>query len=68
VQLILDGNASANAKGTFGLLAPSYAESRLELNGNTLTLVGTNKFWMCKELDIGLRSGVELYLVNYHIS
>ena len=47
VQLILTGNASAKAVGTFGLLAPSYAESRLELNGNTLTLVGTNKFWMC---------------------
>lgn len=53
VQLILDGNASANAKGMFGLLAPNYAESRLELNGNTLTLVGTNKFWMCNTTVLG---------------
>ena len=69
VQLILTGNASAKAVGTFGLLAPSYAESRLELNGNTLTLVGTNKFWMCNTTVLGAGTvavGNDGYLVVYN--
>ncbi|MBO7683859.1 MAG: hypothetical protein J6T51_03940 [Kiritimatiellae bacterium] len=53
VQLMLTGDASAKAVGTFGLLSPSYGESRLELNGHTLTLVGTNKFWMCNTKVLG---------------
>ena len=69
VQLILTGNASAKAVGTFGLLAPNYAESRLELNGNTLTLVGTNKFWMCNTTVLGAGTvavGNDGYLVVYN--
>ena len=62
VQLVLAGNASAKATGTFGLLAPNYAESRLELNGNTLTLVGTNKFWMCNTTVLG--SGTVVVATN----
>jgi hypothetical protein len=53
VQLMLTGDASAKAVGTFGLLSPGYGESRLELNGHTLTLVGTNKFWMCNTKVLG---------------
>ena len=69
VQLILTGSASAKAVGTFGLLAPNYAESRLELNGNTLTLVGTNKFWMCNTTVLGAGTvavGNDGYLVVYN--
>lgn len=62
VQLVLTGNASAKATGTFGLLAPNFAESRLELNGNTLTLVGTNKFWMCNTTVLG--SGTVVVATN----
>ena len=47
VQLILDGNATATFKKDFGILAPGYKATRLELGDNTLTLDGANmQFWL----------------------
>ena len=48
VQIILDGNATAEFSDDFGLLAPGYKETRLDLGSNTLTLDGSGeKFWLC---------------------
>ena len=48
VQIILDGNATAEFSNDFGLLAPGYKETRLDLGSNTLTLDGSGeKFWLC---------------------
>lgn len=46
VQLTLDGDAEAEASGAFGLLSPGYNPSLLELGDHTLTLTGTNTFWL----------------------
>ncbi len=48
VQIILDGDATAAFSNDFGLLAPDYKETRLDLGSNTLTLDGAGeKFWLC---------------------
>ncbi len=53
VQLILAGDATAHAVGSFGLLAPGHKATRLELGGNTLTLTGTNFFWLSATTVLG---------------
>ena len=48
VQIILDGDATAAFSNDFGLIAPGYKETKLDLGENTLTLDGAGKnFWLC---------------------
>ena len=47
VQLILDGDATATFNAHFGILAPNFNATRLELGDNPLTLDGAKKqFWL----------------------
>ena len=52
-QLILDGDATATATGNFGILAPGYEESRLQLGSHTLTVGGTGPFYLCNTTITG---------------
>ena len=54
VQLILDGDATATFNDHFGILAPNYNATRLELGDNTLALDGAKKqFWLCNATITG---------------
>ena len=54
VQIILDGDATATFKSNFGLIAPNYEPTRLELGSNTFTIDGANvHFWLCKATITG---------------
>ena len=46
-QLILNGDATASATGNFGILAPSFNESRLQLGNYKLTVQGSKALYLC---------------------
>lgn len=45
-QLILAGNATVTASTQFGMLAPGYTETRIDLGENTLSVKGPSHFWL----------------------
>ena len=45
-QLILAGNATVTASMKFGMLAPGYTETRIDLGENTLSVKGPWQFWL----------------------
>ena len=45
-QLILAGNATVTASTKFGMLAPGYTETRIDLGENTLSVEGPWQFWL----------------------
>ena len=46
-QLILNGDATASATGNFGILAPNFNESRLQLGNYKLTVQGSKALYLC---------------------
>ena len=52
-QLTLTADASVGGTAEFGLIAPSYNETRLELCGHTMRLFSATNFWMSNVDVIG---------------
>ena len=46
IKITLEGDATVTAGYNFGLVAPGYGSTSIELGSNTLTLDGTASFWI----------------------
>ena len=49
--IILEGNATVEAVGDFGLVASQWGDTKLRLNGYCLTKVGVGNFWITKVVN-----------------
>lgn len=49
--IILEGNATVEAVGDFGLVASGWGDTKLRLNGYCLTKVGAGNFWITKVVN-----------------
>lgn len=49
--IILEGNATVEAVGDFGLVASQWGNTKLRLNGYCLTKVGVGNFWITKVVN-----------------
>ena len=49
--IILEGNATVEAIGDFGLVASGWGDTKLRLNGYCLTKVGVGNFWITKVVN-----------------
>lgn len=49
--IILEGNATVEAVGDFGLVASGWGDTKLRLNGYCLTKVGPGDFWITKVVN-----------------
>lgn len=49
--IILEGNATVEAVGNFGLVASGWGDTKLRLNGYCLTKVGAGNFWITKVVN-----------------
>ena len=49
--IILEGNATVEAVGNFGLVASGWGDTKLRLNGYCLTKVGSGNFWITKVVN-----------------
>lgn len=49
--IILEGNATVEAVGDFGLVASQWEDTKLRLNGYSLTKVGAGNFWITKVVN-----------------
>ncbi len=53
VQLILSADAQVGGLADFGLLAPAYGATQLELNGHTMDLYTKGNFWLANTSVVG---------------
>ena len=66
-QLILNGDATAIATGNFGMIAPGYKESLLQLGNYKLTVQGSKALYLCNTTISGTGTiVVETELWFYH--